>query len=123
MTTKTLLEMRRLYDQKLPDAKIAKAVGVSMDIGKAVMANLPEEVEHKLIDIEWRNADYELPADDEFVLALVSGKPKANIELVDAACIASYYDSDGWIIEEYPEWENPTVKWWMPIPEPPEVCE
>lgn len=29
MTTKTLLEMRRLYDQKLPDAKIAKAVGVS----------------------------------------------------------------------------------------------
>ena len=30
MTTKTLLEMRRLYDQKLPDAKIAKAVGVSI---------------------------------------------------------------------------------------------
>lgn len=30
MTTKMLLEMRRLYDQKLPDAKIAKAVGVSI---------------------------------------------------------------------------------------------
>ena len=30
MTTGTLREMRRLYDQKLPDAKIAKAVGVSI---------------------------------------------------------------------------------------------
>lgn len=30
MTTKMLLEMRRMYDQKLTDAKIAKAVGVSI---------------------------------------------------------------------------------------------
>ena len=30
MTTGTLREMRRLYDQKLADAKIAKAVGVSI---------------------------------------------------------------------------------------------
>ena len=30
MTTGTLREMRRMYDQKLSDAKIAKAVGVSI---------------------------------------------------------------------------------------------
>lgn len=76
------------------------------------------EVEQKLIDIEWRNADYELPVDDKFVLALVSGKPRANIKWVDTPCIAHYYDSDGWIVEEYPDWENPTVKWWMPIKYP-----
>ena len=81
------------------------------------------EVKQRLIDLEWRDPDVEIPRDDSFIPALVSGKPKANITLISAACIASYCDSDGWIVEEYPEWENPTVEWWMPIPKPPEMSE
>jgi len=53
------------------------------------------------------------------VLALVSGQPKKNIILDHAYQIAGYYADEGWVIDEYPEWENATVHCWMPLPELP----
>lgn len=66
----------------------------------------------------WIRVADRLPEDDMFVLAIVSGKPTKNITFVGAYCFAEYSDG-GWIIEEYLEWENPTVTHWAPLPEPP----
>lgn len=57
---------------------------------------------------------------EEFVLAIASGKPLENITLKNAYVIAGYDKDEGWTIEEYPEWENPDVGYWRPLPEPPE---
>lgn len=69
---------------------------------------------------EWIAADAEVPAEEIFVLALVSGKPKDNIRFDNAPCIATYYRADDeWDIEEWPEWKNPEVKYWAYIPDEP----
>lgn len=69
----------------------------------------------------WISVKDRLPEDsDILVLVIVNGDPKNNIHLIGAYEIASYSKDDGWIIEEYAEWENPDVTHWMPIPEPPE---
>ena len=54
------------------------------------------------------------------VLVIARGKPKPNIQLLDAYELAEYAPGEGWIFEAYPEWENGEVRWWMPLPEPPE---
>lgn len=56
---------------------------------------------------------------DNLVLVRATGKPKPNIELIDAVQLALYNAEDGWIVDEYPEWENAAITCWMPIPEPP----
>ena len=57
---------------------------------------------------------------DGLVLAQVSGKPRENITLNNALQLACYISEagEGWIVEEYPEWENPNVIAWRPLPEP-----
>ena len=42
-----------------------------------------------------------------------------NITLVDAIEFAEFDMSEGWILEMWPEWENPKITYWMPSPEPP----
>ena len=65
----------------------------------------------------WISVDGRLPETDESVLAIVSGKPKSNITLVDAPEVVSYCrDTEEWFIDAYPEWDNPKVTYWMPIP-------
>ena len=58
--------------------------------------------------------------DGETVLAVVFGKPHKNITLHHAIMTAEYFYQGGWLVNEYPEWETPTVTHWMPLPEPPE---
>lgn len=53
------------------------------------------------------------------VLVIARGKPKENIQLLDAYELAEYVPGEGWIFEAYPEWENGEVRWWMPLPEEP----
>lgn len=71
----------------------------------------------------WISVKERLPDDEkdgETVLAIVSGKPHKNITLCHALMTAGYFPGEGWVVNEYPEWENPTITRWMPLPEPPE---
>ena len=74
-----------------------------------------------LRDASWISVADRLPDDDVMVLCVVSGRPQTNITLDEAMEIASYSRTDGWIVDAWPEWEGPTVTYWRPIPEPPEV--
>ena len=69
---------------------------------------------------EWIDAEYELPATDDSVLVIASGQPKSNIEMKNAVLLATYVDGEGWIVDGYEEWEDPTVHYWMELPELPE---
>ena len=72
---------------------------------------------------QWVNAADRPPEDDvdgETVLAVVCGNPRKNITLHSAIMTAGYFGEDGWMVNEYPEWEKPIVTHWMPLPELPE---
>ena len=64
----------------------------------------------------------ELPPDAGTVIAIVSGSPADGITLTGSYQTASYFANApaGWVIDEWPEWENPTVHCWQPTPEAPE---
>ena len=64
----------------------------------------------------------ELPSAGRSVIAIVSGSPAKNITLNGSYQTATYYgeDSTGWVVDEWPWWENPTVHCWQPTPEAPE---
>lgn len=62
-----------------------------------------------LRDTSWISVADRLPDDDAMVLCIVSGKPRTNITLDEAMEIASYSRTDGWIVDAWPEWEDPTV--------------
>ena len=70
----------------------------------------------------WIPVSERLPEDEddgETVLAVVFGKPHKNITLHHAIMTAEYFYQGGWLVDEYPEWENPIVTHWMPLPKPP----
>ena len=66
----------------------------------------------------WINVKDRIPRDGEDVIVVASGKC-GNITLVDAIEFAEFSMSEGWILEMWPEWENPKITYWMPSPEPP----
>lgn len=71
----------------------------------------------------WRRPEKgELPPDAGTVIAIVSGSPTDGITLTGSYQTASYFANDpaGWVIDEWTEWENPTVHCWQPAPEAPE---
>lgn len=75
---------------------------------------------------DWISVEDRLPensVDGEAVLAVVSGKPHENIKLIGALMIAEYFAGEGWLVNEYPEWEEPTVTHWMPLPQPPKEAQ
>lgn len=67
---------------------------------------------------EWVSAENAMPAEHKSVLCIVSGKPRPNITLEEAYQLGSWNKADGWIIDEYLDWEDAVVLWWMPLPEP-----
>lgn len=72
---------------------------------------------------KWISTKKDLPKDKEdgiTVFAIVSGKPQKNIELKHAVVTAGYFENEGWVVNEYPAWEKPTVEYWMPVPELPD---
>lgn len=71
----------------------------------------------------WRRPEKgELPPDAGTVIAIVSGSPTDGITLTGSYQTASYFANNpaDWVIDEWPEWENPTVHCWQPAPEAPE---
>ena len=69
---------------------------------------------------EWVSVENALPPEHETVLCIVSGKPNPNITLEDAYQLGSWNKADGWIIDEWLDWEGANVTWWMKLPEPPD---
>ena len=69
---------------------------------------------------EWVSVEQAMPPEHEPVLCIVSGKPKANITLEEAYQLGSWNRADGWIIDEYLDWEDADVSWWRKLPEPPD---
>ena len=69
---------------------------------------------------EWVSVEDAMPPEHEPVLCIVDGKPKPNITLEDAYQIGSWNKADGWIIDEWLDWEGANVTWWMKLPEPPD---
>ncbi len=70
----------------------------------------------------WVSVDERLPEADDVVLVIVNGKPTKNITLKGAYELAEY-DSEGWILEMWPEWMDAKVSHWMQLPEPPDMEE
>lgn len=68
---------------------------------------------------EWVSVEDRLPENDDIVVVIASGKV-GNITLVNAFELATYSIDEGWILEMWPEWEDPKVTYWMPLPQPPE---
>ena len=66
---------------------------------------------------KWISTKDRLPDTDRCVLVQVSGRPNKRTELIDAIQIASYLPVDGWMVEEYPLWENAEPVAWMELPE------
>ena len=77
------------------------------------IAALRDQDERRWIPVAER-----LPGNDDFVLVIVSGKV-GKITLDNAIELASFSMDEGWILEMWPEWEDPKVTYWMPLPEPP----
>lgn len=69
---------------------------------------------------EWVSVEDSMPPEHEPVLCIVNGKPKANITLEEAYQLGSWNRADGWIIDEYLDWEDADVSWWRKLPEPPD---
>ena len=68
---------------------------------------------------EWIPVTERLPEPGKMVLLTVSGKVK-NIVLVYACELGEFDTDEGWVLEMWPEWEDPKVTYWMPLPELPE---
>lgn len=82
----------------------------------ALMAELEER------EFPWISVNDRLPKvnPDIEVLVIASGKG-GNIRLEEAYAFACYSGKDGWVLDEYPEIEDPKIDWWMPLPDAPEV--
>ncbi len=68
---------------------------------------------------KWIRTGERMPELDTPVLVLASGNPHKYVTLRDSYQIAEY-TPDGWIVDEFPEWEGAQVSFWMPLPEAPE---
>lgn len=68
---------------------------------------------------EWVSVEDEMPPEHELVLCIVNGKPRSNVILEDAYQLGSWNKADGWIIDEWPDWEGANVSYWTLLPAPP----
>ena len=81
------------------------------------VAALREQEQRRWIPVTDR-----LPDSDDFVLVIASGIV-GNITLDNAIELAAFSEVEGWILEMWPELEDPKVTHWMPVPEPPKEMD
>ena len=81
-------------------------------VGKMLKELNEEQRKHRWIPVEER-----LPEEDTIVLLTVSGLYSC-ITFSDAIELGNLCSDGSWFIEGYPDWDNPEVTAWMPLPEP-----
>lgn len=103
--------------EKLLDTDIVRQDKVALNLLEQVLYDI-QHVPTLTPPNEWVSVEEAMPPEHETVLCIVSGKPKPNITLEDAYQLGSWNKADGWIIDEWLDWEGP-VTWWMKLPETP----
>ena len=123
----TILEMEKVAHEYERDAQEADtkddAYFAEMIAGmyRIAAACCWEKLERQEAGDGWfRPEKGELPSEGKTVLALVSGSPTENITLHASYQTAVYIPDEGWVIDEWPEWETPEVICWQNCPEVPE---
>ena len=119
---KSLIEaLRRLAVQTGPitclDCRYEHNYGIH---GCALVRAAIERLE-ELTASPWISVNERLPEDEQGVLVIVSGRPREHLVLDNAHELATFYAGEGWFFEAYPDWEDPQVTYWMPLPEPPTI--
>ena len=96
------------------------ATGMAIEISRIIHSHMDEVKDINVPSNDgWIPVEERLPEDcEEIVLVQVSGKMAENIWFDNAFELATYVNGEGWILENYPEWENPKVIAWQPLPEP-----
>lgn len=87
------------------------------DFNKTSTARLLEKLGEKDERFKWTPAKTPPEDSKELVLVQASGWPKKNIHLQDSFQLAYYSKKDGWILEEYPDWDVPEIAAWFPLPD------
>ena len=130
-----MLENDETYDSVLQDAieKWKKAYGSIREKYIALLeqngklrdaaATVTRLAAEAAVERDWISVEDRLPEDDGDVLAIVSGYPTPNITLEDVMVVATFCGEEGWYIGEYPDWDDPIITHWMPLPEPPREVE
>lgn len=85
------------------------------DAADLIVAQAAEIEKLKAQVPRWIPVTERLPESDGDVLTIVNGKVD-NVTLIDAYELGSFSKSEGWILEMWPEWEDPKVTHWMPLP-------
>lgn len=69
--------------------------------------------------LDWCRTENELPSKEgTWILCAVTGK-YGNLEFDNALLIGEWDEDEGWVLDSYPEIENPNVTHWIELPEPP----
>lgn len=114
------IDANELYRiEKLLDTDIVRQDKVALNLLEQVLYDI-QHVPTLTPPNEWVSVEDAFPPKNESVLCIVSGKPKPNITLKDAYQLGSWNKADGWIIDEWLDWEGANVTWWMKLPEPPD---
>lgn len=71
----------------------------------------------KAIGVKWIPVEDRLPAEGDLVLVTVNGIYN-HITFSDAIELGEICSDGTWFIAGYPDWNNPNVVAWMPLPEP-----
>ena len=119
---KSLIEaLRRLAVQTGPitclDCRYEHNYGIH---GCALVRAAIERLE-ELTASPWISVNERLPEDEQGVLVIVSGRPREHLALDNAHELATFYAGEGWLFEAYPDWDDPQVTYWMPLPELPTI--
>ena len=71
----------------------------------------------KALRTEWIPVEERLPEEDVIVLVTVSGF-YSHFTFSNTIELGNLCSDGSWFIEGYPDWDNPEVTAWMPLPEP-----
>lgn len=135
METNEIMKALRACAQRDCGACTCYQAGLNCDTKNSAAADLIEKQERQIQTLKWeRDVAVEqaardklrwipvkerLPEPGKMVLLIVNGKVK-NITLIGAYELGEFDTDEGWILEMWPEWKDPKVTHWMPLPEPPE---